>query len=248
MASTPLPPGGAPRDAPEPASVKPSTCGYSACVEPSRFAADFTCAGCRRVTYCAPACQKADWKRHKPGCMAAAADEAVARVEGALFELSRPAASALPLAIGGDSVAVEDVTVVSSPVVRASRGPDFSSRAAALVAQCRRRRASLTPILHPPRALPARVLALQTVTKIERYAGMVTRAATDDERLAGTQAFRKLLSAGACARGPCDERGEVAAPQLSPAARSGAHARTLAAQSARPSSPPPAGRIITSAP
>lgn len=31
------------------------------------------CSRCKKVRYCSPECQKRDWKRHKVGCVAAAA-------------------------------------------------------------------------------------------------------------------------------------------------------------------------------
>ena len=44
----------------------------SRCVSCGRTRADagslMRCGGCKKIEYCSAACQKADWKKHKPAC------------------------------------------------------------------------------------------------------------------------------------------------------------------------------------
>lgn len=47
-------------------------CSFPDCAGPSRADASLICAGCRRVKYCARACQQSDWGRHREDCKGAA--------------------------------------------------------------------------------------------------------------------------------------------------------------------------------
>jgi len=96
-------------------------------VEPSRYAADGVCRGCRGIRYCPlPAtCQRADWARHKAACRAAAAAAEAAAREGALVAVprARPPPPAPPAprrlctaAAAGDLKRVEELLQLGADV------------------------------------------------------------------------------------------------------------------------------------
>jgi len=49
-------------------------CASVSCANAKKYDADRLCAGCRSVYYCSPACQRAEWKGHKPACRVATAE------------------------------------------------------------------------------------------------------------------------------------------------------------------------------
>jgi hypothetical protein len=50
------------------AALQPETAACGLCGETQGPVS--ACGRCRSVRYCSPACQRADWRRHKPDCVA----------------------------------------------------------------------------------------------------------------------------------------------------------------------------------
>jgi len=69
-------------------------CTSVSCATAEKYDADRVCAGCRFVYYCSPACQRADWKGHKPACRVATAEREASQI----VRVSKGGGSAPPAA------------------------------------------------------------------------------------------------------------------------------------------------------
>ena len=86
--------------------------GSDCCYHCDTGGAKCSCTGCYRAWYCGRGCQKADWRRHKPACRAAARAEA----RRAAWRVAATAARRAGENSGGDETCVICIGPVVSPV------------------------------------------------------------------------------------------------------------------------------------